>query len=332
MYSYKPETKVLITVFVPAYNHEKYVWEALESIRHQTYQQFELIIVDDKSTDNTAGIIQQWIEKFNVQCTFIRHEKNIGLVKTLNEIISISKGKYWLGIASDDLNMTDRLEKIISVFENLPDEFGLVCSNWENVNQNGEHLSFGLPPDFIFPENPFLYLLNPSQVLFQAYCFRTDYLKQIGLYSTAYLQEDYSMSLHFTRKYKVKYMPEVLTKYRVLQNSFGKNLANRPVMAYDSFRLLKSLNVEKKEEKKAVARQFLVLLEEFHSLNYYDRKLDLTNRKNQMNEMLNDSKSFLRSNFFFRWLNFCVRNNISFKKWLFVRNKMKRVESVFKRK
>jgi len=98
---------------MPAYNHEKYVGEAIESVLNQTLEDFEFIIINDGSTDKTENVIKSYDD------SRIRYysQNNIDCPKTLNRGISLSKGKYISIIASDDLYHPDRLSYLFKAAE-----------------------------------------------------------------------------------------------------------------------------------------------------------------------------------------------------------------------
>ena len=75
----------LVSMIVPCYNQARFVLETLESVRAQTYKPTELIIVDDCSSDDSVAIIEQWLQENGIHCTFIRHHKNRGICRSLNE-------------------------------------------------------------------------------------------------------------------------------------------------------------------------------------------------------------------------------------------------------
>ncbi|NNL54778.1 MAG: glycosyltransferase family 2 protein [Woeseia sp.] len=97
------DTLPLITVRIPAYNHEQYVCSALDSVKRQEYGNIEIVIIDDGSTDNTAARISEWIESNggDIKVVF-RSRKNRGVSATINELVDMSNGDYLVGLASDD--------------------------------------------------------------------------------------------------------------------------------------------------------------------------------------------------------------------------------------
>ena len=115
---YLPEEKLpvmpLVTISMPAFNSERYIAEAIESVLAQTYTNFELIIVDDGSTDGTREIINRYQD---VRIIKIFSEKNQGLIATRNKIASIARGKYLALLDADDRAFPDRLQLQVDFLE-----------------------------------------------------------------------------------------------------------------------------------------------------------------------------------------------------------------------
>lgn len=108
--------KKLVSVVMTVFNQEKYLAEAIESILGQTYTYFELVIIDDGSSDNTPGIISKYAEKDN-RIKVLKRE-NKGRVYSLNQGISLSSGDYIAIMDSDDISHKERLEKQVAFLEN----------------------------------------------------------------------------------------------------------------------------------------------------------------------------------------------------------------------
>lgn len=105
----------LVSVIMPVYNREKYIGAAIESILNQTISNFELIIVDDNSTDCSLKKIKSFKDK---RIKVFKNEKNLGVASSLNRAISFSVGKYLARQDSDDISMTDRIERQVDFLEN----------------------------------------------------------------------------------------------------------------------------------------------------------------------------------------------------------------------
>ena len=124
----------LVSILTPAYNHEKYVSVFLDSILDQTYKNFELIIVDDCSTDKTPSIIEQYKDE---RIRFFRNDFNRGMNGNLNVSFSKSKGKYLIILASDDFLEPDYLEKMTAFFEHHK-EYSVLYPKIIKVDDDGK--------------------------------------------------------------------------------------------------------------------------------------------------------------------------------------------------
>ena len=112
----------MVTVLMAVYNGEKFLKEAMESILTQTFTDFEFLIINDGSTDNSVKIIEEFNDP---RIRLIHNEKNLKLIASLNKGISLAKGKYIARMDCDDISMPYRLEKEVDFLENSL-EYGLV--------------------------------------------------------------------------------------------------------------------------------------------------------------------------------------------------------------
>ena len=99
---------MLISVILPAYNAEQYIKESIDSILTQSLRDFELIIINDGSLDKTEDLILSYSDN---RIIYIKNEKNLGLIKTLNKGVSYAKGSYIVRMDADDVCMPNRFEK-----------------------------------------------------------------------------------------------------------------------------------------------------------------------------------------------------------------------------
>jgi len=118
-------TNPKVTVLMPVYNAERYVGKAIESILKQTFKDFEFLIINDNSTDNSLSIINSYHDP---RITLFSNKNNCGLSYTLNRGIEIAKGEYIARMDADDISLPKRLEKQIKFMENHP-EIG-ICGAW----------------------------------------------------------------------------------------------------------------------------------------------------------------------------------------------------------
>jgi glycosyltransferase involved in cell wall biosynthesis len=108
----------LVTVLMPAYNVENYLNESIDSILAQTYTNFKFLIINDGSTDQTESIILSYKDP---RIEYIKNEKNIGYIDSLNKGIDHISSKYIVRMDADDISLPTRLEKQISFMESRPD-------------------------------------------------------------------------------------------------------------------------------------------------------------------------------------------------------------------
>jgi sugar O-acyltransferase (sialic acid O-acetyltransferase NeuD family) len=123
----------LVSVIMAAYNHEKYVASAIESVLAQTFEDFELVIIDDGSTDGTAGVIRRFTDP-RIRARF--STKNGGNIFTKNKCLDMARGRYIAILNSDDAFMPDKLEKQVAFLDENP-ECAAVLSDAEIIDDDG---------------------------------------------------------------------------------------------------------------------------------------------------------------------------------------------------
>ena len=119
----------LVSIVVPVYNAQNYLHETIESVLLQTYEKFELIIVNDGSTDNSEKIVRQFQKKD--KRIILRNFKNSGIASALNNGIQIAKGKYIARLDADDISLPHRIKKQVEFMEANPSVD--VCGSWVEI-------------------------------------------------------------------------------------------------------------------------------------------------------------------------------------------------------
>jgi glycosyltransferase involved in cell wall biosynthesis len=208
------KNKPLISVIMPVFNAEKTIIEALESIRMQTLKDFELIIIDDASSD--ASFVK--IKYFKDRRIRLIHLKNhVGVATALNIGLENTHGKYIARMDSDDVCHSERFAKQVSFLE-LHSDVVAVGSWVILINADGEVLRLKKMPvasqeirDLILRFNP---LIHPTLMI------RSEVFKQIGVYDTQLNgAEDYDLMLRLVSRLNFVNLPEVLLKFRVTRSS-----------------------------------------------------------------------------------------------------------------
>src|SRR5579864_3609800 len=171
----------LISVITLIYNTGPYVIKALETVKTQSYSQIQHIIIDDCSSDNSVELVTNWIQENNYSCEFFIHKKNLGISKSLNEGLRLSRGKY-VTIIGDDLFLPGKFHRQVDILENLPDEYGVVYSDAYRMNDDGKYLdnllkqarNFTIGPEGnVFEELFFGHFIHGSAALIKKSCFDT---------------------------------------------------------------------------------------------------------------------------------------------------------------
>ena len=138
-----------VSVIVTAYNAEKYLGEAIESILNQTYSNFELILVNDGSKDNTLSIMQEYKEE-DSRIVIDDHE-NMGISKSANRALKLAKGEIVVRMDADDIMVSNRIEVQVNYLKSHP-EVTMVSCDAEFVNDDGETIGRQVMPGYDTPE------------------------------------------------------------------------------------------------------------------------------------------------------------------------------------
>lgn len=207
----------LVSVIMPAYNCERYIEIAIRSVMAQTYQNWELLVIDDGSTDSTPEVIET-LSHEDARIALIRNPKNMGVAKTRNRGFELSQGQYAALLDSDDVWLPNKLEKQIALARNTGAE--IVYCSYSIIDENGRKTC----NDFIVPDKiDYDGMLVRSVVscstallskcIVDHYSFRTDYY-----------HEDFLLWLELMRDQKTACgVPEVLAEYRILPGSRSFN-------------------------------------------------------------------------------------------------------------
>ena len=216
------KTKPMISVLIPVYNGEKYIGEAIESVLNQTYQNYELIIVDDKSQDSSCDLIKSYCDS---RIHFEINKKNLGLTGNWNRCIQLATGKFITMLHQDDVMLNTNLEKKIKILSNS--KYRWIASNCFQINQNNEVvLNHWYRHDIAMKIAEKKLKKKFDKMFFKTnyLCFTTimweaELLKDIGEFKDkgGYCT-DVHMWLRILNKEDFYYIPEQLIKYRWAQN------------------------------------------------------------------------------------------------------------------
>ena len=203
----------LVSVVIPAYNAEKYIAETVGYVKAQTVQNFEIIIIDDCSTDKTFEIIQKLASEDN-RITAIKCEKNMGVARVRNKGLSMAKGKYVALLDADDIWYEDKLERQIKLAEETNAD--LVYCSYALVDENRNKTC----DDFIVPETTdFEKTLIKSVISCSTALFTAELCKKYAFPLNLY-HEDFALWLDILKDgNKAVGDTKVTAEYRLLSNS-----------------------------------------------------------------------------------------------------------------
>lgn len=213
----------LVSVIIPSYNRENYIAETIESVLNQTYDNIELIVVDDGSTDKSRNIIDSYGDKISI----LEHPGRInkGQSAALNLGISISQGEYIAFLDSDDLFAPDKIDKQVRFLEENS-QYGLVYGNGDAIDENGEILYRLYENDHYEKSDPNLILLDCYFLLPNNSLLRKDVLASAGLFDESLrAAQDHDLLVRVAEVTKVAYINECLFFYRRHKDSISQRSA-----------------------------------------------------------------------------------------------------------
>tara|TARA_Y100000022_G_C13243591_1_gene373662 strand:+ start:499 stop:1560 length:1062 start_codon:yes stop_codon:yes gene_type:complete len=210
----------LISVILPVYNSESYILKCLESLKNQSNQNFELILIDDGSTDETLLISKKYLKiHFNHRYRLIINRINIGITKSLNKGVKVAKGKYLARADADDIYEPNRFELQLKFLEKNSN-ISLVGSNVKYIDKNEKFLNFSDLPIDHFNIWSRLFFHNP--LIHSTIFFRRDIFKKSPYNEKFNTTQDYDMYCRIINCYKIVNIKKPLANYRIHNQSISK--------------------------------------------------------------------------------------------------------------
>lgn len=226
----------LVSVILPAYNHEKYVAKALDSIVQQDYENKELLIINDGSSDNTHEVISNWIDnhKHILPINYVNRE-NRGISATLNELISRANGKYIAGMSSDDYLLERSLSLRVEHLLAHPDK-NAVFGNYIVIDENGrlihpngiKELYKGNTNKFSAPEGLKFEMLRNFSIAGPVLMFERNIFNIIGTYDESLKIEDWDIYLRMAGLEVLGFIDKPMAAYRWYDLNTCKNIPKSP--------------------------------------------------------------------------------------------------------
>lgn len=211
-----------VSVVIPTYNRTDFVRPAILSVLNQTYQDFEIIVVDDGTTKNTSDLITALHSK---KIKYIRHEYNKGEAETRNTGILNSNGQYIAFLDDDDEWFSEKLKLQVNKIENSPQQIGLIYTGLLGCHYRENKLLYQWQYIPLHKGNTYYTLMKknfiytPSSVLIRRRC-----MEQIGLFNPEIAYGlDYDYWIRISEQFDFEYLAEPLVKYRLHENGLSNN-------------------------------------------------------------------------------------------------------------
>ncbi|NCD01144.1 glycosyltransferase family 2 protein [bacterium] len=237
--------KPLISVIIPTYNRAHFLPRAINSVLNQTYKNFELIIVDDGSTDETRKIIKKFLKK-DLRIKYIYQKNSGGPSKPKNTGIQICKGEYIAFLDSDDEWFANKLEKQIKKYikNNKNNNIGIVGCGAIRINTKNKKTKKVIPPRYV--------KIKSSKVLNKtiphscsSVMIKKSVFKKIGLFdNNIKTADDYEIYIRISRRYNFLFIREPLFNYYIHEDNISK-----PNSEIDEEKIKEKQQIIKKHKK-----------------------------------------------------------------------------------
>lgn len=216
----------VVSVLALAYDHERFVEESLDAVAGQTFRDFELIIVDDCSTDATADRIRDWIDRTDLDATFIRNEQNLGVSAARNVALARSRGRYLCTAAGDDVYEADRLERQVEAFEAVGPEVAAIFGDMRVIDEHGRPMPAAAqrwsgrdhPSGRIFDE-----LLKGNFLPSPATMLRRSAVVEVGGWDEQLIVDDWDLFLRLADRYELRHVRGIVANYRQLDSGISRD-------------------------------------------------------------------------------------------------------------
>lgn len=220
----------LVSVIMPAYNAQAYIEEAIRSVIHQTYTNWQLLIIDDASSDDTYQIAERLTQE-DARISLIRNETNQGVAKTRNRGLELAQGDYVALLDSDDVWRPQKLEKQLALAQEK--QADIVYCSYAIVSEEGEK-SCG---DFLVSPSTDLEQMLIKSVISCSTVLLSREITRRYRFDPAYYHEDYVYWLTLIRDgWKAVGETEILADYRLVEGSRASNKFRAAKYRWDIYR------------------------------------------------------------------------------------------------
>jgi len=253
---------VLVSICIPCYNHERFICDCFDSLICQTYENIELIICDDGSKDKSWEIIKDYESKLKErfsQIVLLEHEVNVGLPRTLNQLIPLCNGDYIKIIAGDDFLFPEYVEAMVNKLQNCKEIDVLFCNGIsvkeESTYKNPLQRSIIYSKPVEIREDIEKKLFDNCFIFAPSVILRKEVYNECGLYNEEIAIEDweYWLRIACSKKFRFGYLDKILVYYRKNENSMssfvGSQADKRRIRMYNAEKQVIELYKDKMGKK-----------------------------------------------------------------------------------
>ena len=213
----------MVSVICLCYNQARFVKESLDSVVNQSYEEIELIVVDDGSNDDSKKVIQEWLLGHD-EVPFVNLRENLGNTSAFNQGLRLAKGKYVIDLAADDVLISNRIEKQVAFFEQQASNIGVIYSDAMYISEEGRQLQNHFANARMIPYEGDVYerVIDTYFIPPPTMMMKKEVLDRMGGYDESLAYEDFDFWVRSARNWRYAYQSKILTLVRKSDHSHSK--------------------------------------------------------------------------------------------------------------
>ncbi|MBT1690848.1 glycosyltransferase [Dawidia soli] len=233
-----------VSVICLCYNHARFVGEAIDSVLQQTYDNVELIVVDDASQDDSVAVIREKLRSLP-EARFIPLQENTGNCRAFNQGLAHATGDYIIDLAADDVLLPGRVAEGVKALQTHGVTYGLSFTDAEWIDDAGNllHLhSQRFPHDKVQQGDVYLPLITRYFICSPSMMFTRLLIDSLGGYDESLSYEDFDLWMRGARAFRFCYTPQVLVRKRVVRGSLAKKqFTRKDRQRYSTYRVCEKI-------------------------------------------------------------------------------------------
>lgn len=217
------DSRPLVSIICLCYNQADFVQLAIESILDQDYPAIEIIVIDDASTDYSVSVIEEIVAKFP-NIIFIKNNRNLGNCKSFNKGLNVSKGKYLIDLAADDVLMPDRVTIGVADLESKDSIYAIQYGAVDLINENGKLIGkfYDQNPTKPFSGDLYKLLIERFFISAPSMMMSRSVLEELGGYDEDLAYEDFDFWIRSSRDHLYSFTNQTVVKKRIHAANFSK--------------------------------------------------------------------------------------------------------------